>query len=377
MKNLPHLCMSHMDPRCPQPLRRLSTVVAAAALMAGCVAELDTSSSAQAGFLNGFLNGFYRTEGLTQYLSVECPLLQQRLMSTGNLAQSFPSAFSTEIAKPVCEKFMFYTVELMVPLGEQIKLFVGSTQVASFTGVLGLQHLVRQVYPQYTFTQHAFLPAYPVARKVVTPGYAALTNDITRRVSYRTNVPELDANRAAVEDTWPREFLQMVPFTFAGLAAMATNPSFLDRQPDFFKTCDPHLINYENVRTDVTATPPAGYCPLPVVVHGNLGYTMDVVPGRSCRILDPGEVLPQGTFLSGDVIVPEGGCSMIYYAGRGKDKTIYDDRARNPGTGTKRDGCDVTGPSNLTNCSFKVVPTGGTPIPTQYLAYYVYNVEPI
>lgn len=381
MKNLPHLRISYMELHRLQSLRRRILAVAATVLLVGCVDALDTSSRSQAGFLNGFLNGFYRTEGLTQYLSVECPLLQQRLMSTGNLVQPFPGGFAAEIAKPVCEKFMFYTVELMVPAGEQITLFVDSppvaSPVASFTGAVGMQHLVRQVYPQYTFAQHAFMPAYPIARKVVTQGYAALTNDITRRVSYRTNVPEMDAGRMPIEDTWPREILQLVPFSPLGLQAMAANPAFLARQPDFFNSCDPHLINYEHFRIDATGTPAPGYCPLPIVVHGNLNFTEEVVPGRSCRILDPGEALPPGTFLSGDVIVPEGGCPMIYYSGRGKDRIVYDDRAWNHGASPNRDGCDVLGPSNLTNCNFKVVPSTGAKIPDAFLSYYVFNVEPL
>jgi hypothetical protein len=360
--------------RCPRLLHRLLTVVAAAALMTGCVTEPDTSSDSQAGILNGILNGLYHTEGLTQYLSVECPLLQQRLMSTGNLAQPFPASFSAEIEKSVCEKFMFYTVELMLPFGQQITLSVGSTPVASFTGALGLQHVIRRVYPQYTFAQHAFLPAYPIARKVVTQGYAALTNDITRRVSYRTNIPELDVGRAPVEDSWPREFLQLVPFSSTGLAAMASNPGFLARQPDFFEPCDPHKINYDHIRVEDSPAPTPGACSLPLVVHGNLPFTEDVVPGRSCRILDAGETAPPGTFLSGDVLVPEGGCPLIYYSGKPQNGTIYDDRTRNA---KKKDGCDVIGPSNLTNCDFKVKPPTGSKIPAAYLDYWVFNVEPV
>jgi len=114
-----------------------------------------------------------------------------------------------------------------------------------------------------------------------------------------------------------------------------------------------------------------------VVVHGNLSFTNDVVPGRSCRILEPGETLPSGTFLSGDVIVPEGGCPLIYYSGRTPGSTIYDDRSKNPLPSQASDGCDVTGPSTLINCRFSVVPTGAMPIPSQYLSYYVFNVEPI
>jgi hypothetical protein len=272
---------------------------------------------------------------------------------------------------------MFYTVQLMVPLGEKIKLYAGTTQVASFSGVMGMQHLVRQVYPEYTFAQHAFLPAYPIARKVVTQGYAALTNDITRKVSFRTNVPAMDAHRQAIEDTWPREFLQVVPFSAAGLSAMATNSAFLARQPDFFNPCNLGLINYEHLKGSSTSAPPAGFCPLPVVVHGNLPFTNDVVPGRSCRILEQGEVLPPGTTLVGDVIVPEGGCPMIYYSGRSQGAIIYDDRTKNPSTLQSSNGCDVIGPSNLANCGFSVVSSGTTPIPAQYLSYYVFNVEPI
>jgi hypothetical protein len=378
MQNLPHPFSSHIYLHRFEQFRHLKLLAAAAATLLGaCVTEPETSEVASAGMLNGMLNGLYHTEGLTQYLSAQCPLLQQRLMVNGDLTQPFPSSFSTEIGKPVCEKFMFYTVELMVPQGQQINLFVGTKQVASFAGVMGMQYLVRQVYPQYTFAQHAFLPTYPIARKVVTQGYAALTNDITRRVSYRTNIMAMDASRLPEEDSWPREFLQLVPFSLDGLAAMATNPAFLAQQPDFFNVCDPHLINYNHLRTDGPYPPPQGACPIPVVVHGNLSFTNDIVPGRSCRILEPGETPPSGTFLSGDVIVPEGGCPLIYYAGRVPGSIIYDDRTKNPLPTQTSDGCDVTGPSKLTNCRFSVVPTGATPIPSQYLSYYVFNVEPI
>lgn len=377
MQNLPQPVISHTSARRPELFRLTLIAATSAALMGGCVTEPETSEVSSAGMLNGMLNGLYHTEGLTQYLTAQCPLLQQRLMVTGDLTQSFPSAFSIEIAKPVCEKFMFYTVELMVPQGQQLKLFVGSTQVASFTGVVGMQYLVQQVYPQYTFAKHSFLPTYPIARKVVTQGYAALTNDITRRVSYRTNITAMDAGRLPEEDSWPRELLQLVPFSPDGLTAMATNPAFLAQQPDFFNSCDPHLINYNHLRADAPYPPQQGSCAIPVVVHGNLPFINDIVPGRSCRILEPGETLPSGTFLSGDVIVPEGGCPLIYYSGRGRGSTIYDDRTLNPLPSRASDGCDVTGPSKLTNCRFSVLPTGAAPIPSQYLSYYVFNVEPI
>src|SRR5690349_14377390 len=169
MQNLPHPFSSHTCLRRPELFRRLKMVATAtAALVGACGTGPETSEVSSSGMLNGMLNGLYAAEGLTQYRSAQCPLLQQRLMVTGDLTQPFPSSFSTEIAKPVCEKFMFYTVELMVPQGQQINLFVGSEQVASFVGVMGMQYLVRQVYPQYTFAQHAFLPTYPIARKVVT-----------------------------------------------------------------------------------------------------------------------------------------------------------------------------------------------------------------
>jgi hypothetical protein len=125
-----------------------------------------------------------------------------------------------------------------------------------------------------------------------------------------------------------------------------------------------------------TTLPPAGSCSIPVVVHGNLSFVNDVVPGRSCRILEPGEQLPSGTFLSGDVIVPQGGCPMIFYAGRSPGTTIYDNRALNP-TVQVSDGCDVIGPSNLANCSFKVKQQSGTQLKSKYLASWVFNVEPV
>lgn len=377
MRNLQHSPSSYIKSLRLNLLRHVGLL--AVAVMSACVEMPEAEEEgevSQAGMLNGMLNGFMRTEGLVQYLANECPLLQQRLVSTGNLTQTFPSAFNTEISKASCEKFMFYTVQLMVPLGEQIKLYVGTKQVASFTGVMGMQHLVRQVYPQYTFVQHAFLPAYPAARKVVTQGYAALTNGITRKVSYRTNIAAMDAHRQAVEDTWPREFLQVVPFSSAGLAAMANNSTFLARLPDFFNPCDKSKINYEHLKGTNTLPPP-GSCPLPVVVHGNLSFTDDVVPGRSCRILGQDETLPPGTTLVDDVIVPDGGCPLIYFRGRQKDMIIYDDRTKNSPALQSTNGCDVVGPSNLTNCRFSVSASGTPPAVLQYLSYWVFNVEPI
>ncbi|HWO18253.1 MAG TPA: hypothetical protein VNO30_05740 [Kofleriaceae bacterium] len=378
MRNLQHSPSPYIQSLRLNLLRNARLLVVAVFVMGACV-EVPVEEEgevSQAGIMNGIMNGFMPPEGLTQYLANECPLLQQRLLSTGNLTQAFPSAFSTEISKTSCEKFMFYTVQLMVPLGEQIKLYVGTKQVASFTGVMGMQHLVRQVYPQYTFVQHAFLPAYPVARKVVTQGYAALTNGIARKVSYRTNIAAMDAHRQAVEDTWPRELLQIVPFSSAGLAAMASNSTFLARQPDFFNPCDISKINYEHLKGSGTLPSP-GSCSLPVVVHGNLSFTDDVVPGRSCRILEQGEIPPPGATVVGDVIVPDGGCPLIYYAGRNKDAIVYDDRTKNVPTLQPSEGCDVAGPSSLTNCRFKVAPSGTPAIAEQYLSYWVFNVEPV
>ncbi|HWU88404.1 MAG TPA: hypothetical protein VN253_14055, partial [Kofleriaceae bacterium] len=262
-----------------------SNMVLAAVLMAaGCVDTLDAGSVESAGMLNGMLNGIYHPEGLTAFLTAECPILRDRLLNTGGLDQPFPAAFAAEIATPTCEKFMFYTAELMVPYGQTLTLSIGNQIAASFQGAMGMQHLVAQVYPQYTFAQHAFAPAYPVARKVATQGYAALTNQIQRTVSYKTNVPAMDAHRAPAEDLWPREFTQIVPFTAQGLAAMASDPSFLAQQPDFFNTCNSQLTNYNYLREAPGGSPSSG-CPVPVVVHGNSDYVNDVIPGRSCRIL--------------------------------------------------------------------------------------------
>ena len=383
-------------------LQRLNLLVAATAIV-GCTDETAaTSSTSSPGMLNGMLNGLFRTEGLTQFLATECPLLQQRLLETGDLEQPFPAELGAELDKAVCNRFLFYTAQLMVPLGESITLTAGPSQVVSFAGKMGLQHLVQQVYPQYEFVEHAFQPQYPAARKIVTQGYAALTNGITRRVSFKTGVPELDAHRAPIEDTWPREFLQLVPFTPAALAAMAVDPVFLARLPDFFNSCDPQLTNYDYLKQPpppqpqcnpssavackntalsllppgpTPGAPPPGYCPIPVVVHGNLDFVDDVVPGRSCRILQPGEQLPPGALLSGDVIVPEGGCPLIYYAGRSPAQIIYDDRQQNPES--TDDGCDVMGPSSLEHCDFDVVAQDGEPVPDDYLAHYVFNVEPL
>jgi hypothetical protein len=374
MLNLPLTSSTHVQPRNRNLLRYLQLIVVAAA--GGCVGmpeeaeiEVETGEVESAGLMNGLMNGFFHPEGLTEYLTTECPLLKQRLLQTGNLTQPFPSGFSSEITKPVCEKFMLYTVQLMVPTGQTLNLYAGNTQVASFAGGLNMQHLVRQVYPHYTFAQNAFTPAYPVARKVVTQGYAALTNGITRRVSYRTNIPAMDAHRQPVEDNWPRELLQLVPFSPAGLTRMANNPAFLARQPDFFNSCDTKAINYKQMEE---SDAPASGCSLPIVVHGNVGMTQDVIPGRSCRILQPGETLPAGASLSGDVVVPQGGCPLIYYAGRRSNEIIYDDASLN----STNDGCDVVGPSKLTNCKFKVIMDDGKKLKDKYLAYWVFNVEP-
>jgi hypothetical protein len=362
-------------------LHHFQLIVATVAVSAGCVESPespDTSAVASAGMLNGMLNGFLHTEGLGAFLAGECPLLHGRLLESGNLAQALPPTFVAEIAKPACERFMFYTAQLMVPFGQSLTLSAAGAPVASFAGAMGLQHLVAQVHPQYTFSQHAFLPAYPAARKIVTQGYATLTNGITRKVSYKTNVPELDAHRAPIEDAWPRELLQLVPFTPAGLAAMASDPDFLARLPDFFNACAPHLTNYDYLTQPAAGSSqlplPEGYCPVPVVVRGNLDFVEDAVPGRSCRILSPGESVTSGTTVSGDVLVPDGGCPLIYYAGRDASATVYDDRLHNP-PGTA-DGCNVTGPSTLTNCHFDVA-LGGVPVPADYIAHYVFNVEPL
>ena len=67
------------------------------------------------------------------------------------------------------------------------------------------------------------------------------------------------------------------------------------------------------------------------------------------------------------------GGRLIYYSGKDKDRVVYDDRTLNA---KKKDGCDVIGPSNLTNCDFKVKPPTGGKIPDRYLDYWVFNVEP-
>ena len=347
-------------------------VVMAAALAAGCVDGLETDSVESAGMANGMANGIYHPEGLSAFLQTKCPILRDRLLVSGGLDQPFPAAFAAEIAEPDCEKFMFYTAELMLPFGQSVTLYVGPDSVGTFEGAMGMQYLATQVYPQYTFVQHAFRPEYPVARKIVTQGYAALTNQYTRTVSYKTKVAAMDAHRAADEDLWPREFTQIVPFTAQGLAAMATDAAFLANQPDFFNQCDPLDTNYDYIRDD--GTPSTG-CPVPMVVHGNVDYVNDVIPGRSCRILQPGETVPAGSTLNGDVIVPEGGCPLIFYAGRTAGEIIYDDRTRN--TSGTTDGCDVVGPSTLSNCTFDLVGPNGTAVPSNRIDYYVFNVKPV
>jgi hypothetical protein len=382
-----------------------SSLLLAAATAAGCTDEPSAphlGAARSPGMLNGMLNGFFYTEGLTELLGQQCPLLAERLLVTGHLDEPFPQALEGELAKQVCDHFLFYTVELMLPIDQELTLSIGEQPIASYAGKMDLQYLVRKAYPQYEFATGAFAPSYPIARKVVTQGYAALTNEISRTVSFKTNVPQLDAHRGLGEDAWPREFTQLVPFTTAGIAAMTIDPDFVGRLPDFFNGCDPHQTTYDYLqkpkvcpgpsvsaiaRANLIADrcigdslnlpesgPPAPRCPLPVVVHGNLGYVQDVVPGRSCRIVHAGEEVPAGSFLVGDVIVPEGGCPFIYYTGRTPGQTIYDDRAHNP-IGVP-DGCLVEGPSSLTNCVFKVI-ANGQPIPSEYIAHYVFNVKPI
>lgn len=369
----------------------------ALALAAGCTGDPETGSIASAGMLNGMLNGFHHVEGLTAYLGVECPMLQERLLGAGGLAAPFPEGFEEEIARPACESFLYYTAQLMVPHGESLTLNVNGDPIAAFAGAMGLEHIVAQAYPDYSFAEHAFLPAFPIARKVATQGYAALTNQIHRRVSFRTNVPELDAHRESDEDEWPRELLQLVPFTPAALDAMQSEPGFLERLPDFFNACLPSLVNYRYLAARPSCEwseealgdgaliackaqeasallVPEGNCPLPVVVHGNLPFVDDVVPGRSCRILRDGEEVPAGSTLVDDVIVPEGGCPFIYYTGRDPSVTVYDDRAHNePGSA---EGCDIVGPSEVANCEFDVI-SQGLPISDDRLDYYVFNVQPI
>lgn len=405
-------------------------LIAAASLSSGCTEDVTTTSSVTSpGMLNGMLNGFFHTQGLTALLAEECPELQVRLLEEGGLTRPLSPELAEEISAPLCDHFLFYTAQLMLPLGSSLVLTAGGEEVASYEGRMGLQYLVQQVYPTYQFATHAFTPQYPVARKVVTQGYAALTNGITRTVSYKTNIPALDAHRVPAEDAWPRELLQLVPFSPQGLAAMATNSAFLARQPDFFNSCDPLLINYDYLEEPVSTcsdqavvaceqmdaafgpiTLPVGYCPLPVMVHGNLDFVDDVVPGRSCRIIQDGEVVPPGTSLVGDVLVPAGGCPFIYYAGRDPEQPIYDDRSLNlpegsspssgsgqqpspppwppgppppppgPGPGPEgnaSDGCDVSGPSSLSNCDFDVVDSIGAPVPDNFLSYWVFNVEPL
>lgn len=388
-------------------MKQSTHVVAAAATLAfGCIdLAPETDSVESAGILNGILNGFLHPAGLTQYLDTECPLLKQRLLHSGDLEGAFPPGFQAEIAKTKCEKFMFYTAELMVPFGQTLTLSMGTTPVATFAGGMGLEHLVAQAYPGYTFAEHAFTPAYPAARKIVTQGYAALTNGITRTVSYKTGVPALDAHRAPGEDAWPREFTQLVPFSPVGISAMVTDKEWLARLPDFFNPCFRHLTNYDYVAgpkcsvtkplplepkqgligtaecQDAPATQlPFGYCPVPIVVHGNLDFVDDIVPGRSCRILRPNELPPIGSIVNKGIAIPANGCPLIYYVGNNPGNVIiYDDHAVNPPAVT--DGCDFIGPSSLTNCDFDVTfagPGGSSVVmPDVFLDYYVFNVEPI
>jgi hypothetical protein len=73
---------------------------------------------------------------------------------------------------------------------------------------------------------------------------------------------------------------------------MAGDSAFLAQQPDFFNACNSSYTNYNYLRQNV---PGGTGCPVPVVVHGNVDYVTDVIPGRSCRILQPGETVPPST----------------------------------------------------------------------------------
>ena len=422
-------------------MTKLEITLAGAMLVAACGSESPSTGTVRShGMLNGMLNGMQHYEGLSAYLATECPLLEQRLLHTGNLAQPFSEDIVEEISVPACDRFMFYTVQLMASLGEQVTLATAVGPVATYTGVVGMQQIVRQVDPSYSFGAHAFMPAHPIARTVVTHGYAALTNGAPRIVSYKANIaalPELDMHRTPIEDTYPREFLQLVPFKPAALQLMASSPAFLARQPDFFKPCFPELTNYDymsctpaaglargsrHAKVGVDAgisdagsgsdagidagipdagsgsgsdagsdapsplpwesacdlsepTVPLGYCPVPIVVHGNLAFTDDIVPKRTCRIRRHGEPIPPGHTVNGDVIIPPGGCPLVYYPGRVVDETVYDDRTRNASGST--DGCDMVGPSTLANCDFDVVDEGGLEVPDEFLEYFVFNVEPM
>lgn len=377
---------------------------AAIALVSGCIDFPDPATEdaiESEGILNGILNGFLHPEGLTNYLATECPLLHQRLLHSGDLTAPFPLELRSELENRKCLKFMFYTVELMVPFGQRLTLRAGREAVAAFDGAIGLQHVVARAYPDYTFAAHAFTPAYPIARKVVTQGYAALTNGIERTVSYKTGVAAMDAHRAPAEDNWPREFTQLVPFSQAAMDAMRADPDWLARLPDFFNPCFRHLTNYDymegprcraraqpNPRASGDAAadcqepprepPQFGSCAVPIVVHGNLAFVDDVVPGRSCRILKSSEPPPAGSIENRGVAIPQNGCPLIYYAGRDPNTMIYDDHALNPPA--IPDGCDFTAPSTLTHCDFDVhLPQAGGAVamPDAFLEYYVFNVAPV
>lgn len=370
---------------------QLRTLMIATAIASpGCVGDA-TGEVASAGMLNGMLNGFHHREGLTEYLHATCPLLAQRLLGSGDLTAPFAPALATEIAIPACHDFIFYTTELMAAQGETLTLYAGAEPVATFGGAMNLQYLAAQVYPGYTFAHRGFAAVYEIAQIIVTQGYAALTNGIERTVSFKTKVAQLDAHRTTIEDGWPREFTQIVPFTADAFAAMKSDPTFRERLPNFFRACDPLRTNYDYLISPcvveaavpgVTACAPpppseptAGNCPVPIVVHGDTSYNSTPIPGRSCEILEEGQLPPPGTTLVGDVAVPEGGCPLVWYHGRRRGVIVLDDRAHNVALGTN-EGCDAVGPSNLVNCVFDVM-IRGMPLPASYLDYYAYNIKPL
>jgi hypothetical protein len=369
---------------------QLRTLMIGTAIAAsGCTVEA-TGEVASAGMLNGMLNGFHHREGLAEYLGVTCPLLAQRLLGSGDLTEAFPAQFAAEIETPACHDFLFYTTELMAADGETLTLYAGEVPVATFGGAMNLQYLAAQVYPGYTFAHRGFAAVYEIAQIIVTQGYAALTNGIERTVSFKTKVAQLDAHRTAVEDGWPREFTQIVPFTTQAFAAMQSNPMFRARLPNFFRACDPLKTNYDYllatcvaaadeqsiaICTEAPLPSTNDNCPVPIVVHGDTSYNPTPIPGRSCEIVEEGEPAPAGTTLVGDVAVPEGGCPLVWYHGRRRGVVVLDDRAHNVALGTN-EGCDAVGPSNLVNCAFDVM-IRGMPLPASYLDYYAYNIKPL
>jgi hypothetical protein len=377
---------------------RIGLMMGVLAMGVGCEGGLATSERSSPGLMNGLMNGLFHAEGAEEYLYEECPLLANALLTTGDLTQSFSSSIATELALPACDNFASHIAALMVPYGQSLQFHVGTAVVASYPGAVGMEYLVQQVYPSYTFLGDAFLPAFPAAQTISSFGMAGLTNGIERLVSIKTNHSQMDAHRAVGEDFEPREFTMPVPFSAAALAEMAVSQQFLDRLPNLWKPCNWQETSFlwmQEYLSCLSSSPDPldtqslvrchldyeqmlnlgeeEVCPIPVVVIGNSEYE-ELDPGRTCRILKVGEEVPPEQYYNGLVSVPEGGCPLIQYAGRDPNVDIFDDASWNPPESDE--GCDVnpSNPSELSNCLFHVIIPPGEELQESFKDHYVWNI---